>query len=275
VRQRKGGDVRRGQDIAAQFAGLYLVHQNLPGKRVRRHRRREHLLFVPLQGEVRVAVGKALLRCGPGRMVYLPPDTEHAFESSDEQGERLICLLDDERWVRNGCGASVEAAVLPANQLCKELLFYLLLHPRTRAGETIVDVFVQALSESLEASRGLLQVEHLEGKTRDPRVREALGYLERKMGRKISVRQAAEHAGLSSRSLNRLFLKEFGLSPRRVLALLRVSKARELLASGRHSVSEVAWEVGYGSLSQFIAVFRQATGQLPSEFARSGAPTRR
>ncbi len=263
--------MRRGQDIAAQFGGLYLVHQNLPGRRVRRYRRREHLFFIPLQGEVRVTAGRMLLRCGPGRMVYLPPETEHAFESSGEQGERLICLLDDERWAGKGSGASFGPTALPANQLCKELLFYLLLHPQTRAGDTIVDVLVQTLSESLEASRGLLQVEHLEGKSRDPRVREALGYLDRNLGRKVSVAQAAEHAGLSPRSLNRLFLKEFGLSPRRVLALLRVSKARELLASGRYSVTEVAWQVGYGSLSQFIAVFRQVTGQLPSEFARSGS----
>jgi AraC-like DNA-binding protein len=263
--------VRRGRDVAVEFEGLYLVHQNLPGRRIRRYRRPEHLLFLPLQGEIRITAEGRLLRCGPGRMVYLPPGMEHTFDSSAEHGERLICLIDEARWARFGPSAAFEPAALPANQLCKELLFYLLLHPRTRAGSSIVDVLVQTLREGLETSRGLLQVEHLEGKSQDTRVRAALTYLNQNLGRRLSVGRVAEHSGLSARTLNRLFLKEFGLTPRRVLALLRVSKARELLASGRYSATEVAWEVGYGSLSQFIAVFRQATGQLPSEFARFGS----
>ena len=33
------------------------------------------------------------------------------------------------------------------------------------------------------------------------------------------------------------------------------------------SVTEAAFEVGYASLSQFITVFRQVTGKLPSAVA--------
>jgi len=268
--------VRRGQDIAAEFDGLYLVHQNLPGRRIRKYRRREHLFFVPLQGEIRVATegdgeGTAsALRLGPGRMAYLPPGTLHTFDSSKEHGERLICLIGTERWALTSGGAPIEPAVLPASQLCVELLFYLLLHPETRAGRAIVDVLIQTLAESLEASKNRLSVEHLSGKGRDPRLRSAMAFFERNLGRDVTVGRAAEEAGLSTRTLSRLFLKELGMSPRRALALLRVARAQELLASGRCTVTEAAWEVGYRSLSQFIAVFRQVTGQLPSDFARHG-----
>ncbi len=263
--------MRRGRDIAVEFPGLYLVHQNLPGRRIRRYRRLEHLFFIPMQGEIRIAVEGAVLRCGPGRMVYLPPGTVHGFDSSGERGERLICLIETGRWDRAGAPASFGRTVLPASQLCKELLFYLLLHPETRAGETIVEVLIQTLSESLEAARGLLEVEHLEGKSRDRRVRAALAYLGGNLGRRVSMGEVAEAAGMSTRTLNRLFTRDLGLTPGRVLALLRVARARELLASGEYSVTEAAYEVGYGSLSQFIAVFRQVTGQLPSEFARHGS----
>lgn len=266
--------MRRGQDIAVEFEGLYLVHQNLPGRRIRRYRRQEHLFFIPLQGEICITAGDLPMRCGPGRMVYLPPNVVHTFESSAEQGERLICLLEMDHWARAGAPSSFEQTVLPASQLCKELLFYLLLHPETRAGGAILEVLIQTLSEALDASQGLLQVEHLASKSQDSRVRAAMAYLNENLGRRVTMSQVAEDAGLSTRTLNRLFLKEFGLTPHRVLALLRVSKARELLASGRYSVTEAAWEVGYGSLSQFISVFRQVTGQLPSEFARLGSTRR-
>lgn len=263
--------MRRGQDIAVRFEGLYLVHQNLPDRRIGRYARREHLFFIPLQGEICITVRNLPLRCGVGRMVYLPPNTEHAFRSSSEQGQRLICLIDEARWVQAANPADFAEAVLPASQLCKELLFYLLLHPQTKAANPVVDVLVRTLSESLDASRGFVQVEHLEGKSQDSRVRAAMRYLSLNLERKVSMSEVASHAGLSPRTLNRLFLKEFSLPPRRILALLRVSRARELLASGRFSVTEAAWAVGYSSLSQFIAVFRQVTGQLPSEFARFGS----
>ncbi|MDF1553228.1 MAG: AraC family transcriptional regulator [Deferrisomatales bacterium] len=268
--------MRRGQDIAVEFPGLYLVHQNLPARRVRRHRRQEHLIFIPLQGEICVNLGQSSLRCGPGRMVYLPPATEHAFDSTGVQGERLIALIHDSRWVRTGATPAPAATLFPASQLCKELLFYLLLHPHTGAADPILDVLIQTWCESLDAAQGSLQVEHLEGKCRDPRARSALAYLRRNLERKVRIGEAAAHAGLSARTLHRLFLREVGLPPRRILSLLRVSKARDLLASGNCTVTEAAWEVGYDSLSQFIAVFRQVTGQLPSEFARfgsRGAPT--
>lgn len=42
-----------------------------------------------------------------------------------------------------------------------------------------------------------------------------------------------------------------------------------LLKTSGNSVTDVAYEVGYQSLSQFIATFRKITGRLPSEYLRS------
>lgn len=45
--------------------------------------------------------------------------------------------------------------------------------------------------------------------------------------------------------------------------------AKQMLELGRNSVTEVALEVGYSSLSQFITIFRKNTGQLPASFLPS------
>lgn len=65
-------------------------------------------------------------------------------------------------------------------------------------------------------------------------------------------------------------LNELGLTPKQILISIRIEKAQELLEKSNMPVTDVAYEVGYSSLSQFIAAFRAQTGQLPSEAARFG-----
>lgn len=79
--------------------------------------------------------------------------------------------------------------------------------------------------------------------------------------------EIAKRSGLSVRSLNRLFLEQLSMTPKQVLSQYRVSKAKELLLDGA-SVTDACFSVGYQSLTQFISIFRQLTGQLPSEFSR-------
>jgi AraC-like DNA-binding protein len=261
--------MKKGQDVSVTFPGLYLVHHNLPAKEIARHSHSEHLLFVPLQGEIRIETESAVHVLGPGKMLYLPSKTEHSFQSSETQGERLVCLFKDSAWKKLSPTRHAPSILL-VNQLAKELLFYLLLNPRTKNPSSLITALTHTLSESLDSSLGEVQSAHLAGKSRDPRIQRALEQMESRFGGELSMDQVAKSAGLSVRNFNRLFLAEIGLTPKQAHTLFRVNRARELLSSGKRSVTEVALEVGYSSLSQFISVFRRTTGQLPSEFARLG-----
>jgi AraC-like DNA-binding protein len=55
------------------------------------------------------------------------------------------------------------------------------------------------------------------------------------------------------------------MTPKQVVTFHRIEKAKELLLQ-KQSVTDVAYEVGYASISQFISTFRSLTGKLPSEF---------
>jgi AraC-like DNA-binding protein len=259
--------MKRGQDIAVQFPGLYLVHHNLPGKELERHEHPEHLLFLPLQGEITVSMESRTLGAAPGRMIYLPPGTSHAFASSSTQGERLIALFDSAAWKRAE-GGQHPPSLLAASQLGKELLFYLLLHAETRHAGSLVQTLIQTLSETLAASCHILDLEHLESRVGDERVQRALKLFRDNLDEPLSMEKIARDSGLSVRSFNRLFATELGLTPKQVLSQYRVAHAREQLSTGRVTVTEAALSVGYQSLPQFIAIFRQLTGQLPSEVAR-------
>lgn len=262
--------MRRGADFSVELPGLYLVHQNVPGKRVSRHQHDDHHLFIPLGGDIAVRVADQELRAGPGRMIYVAAATAHEFSASDRQGERLIALIAPSSWRRAGGPAELTSRVAPTSQVSKELLFHLLLHPRTRHAAALVAVLIQVLGEALEGAPGPGRIEHAAGRARDARVQRAVAFMEEHLAEPMTTARVARAAGASARSLERLFVEELGAAPRAFLTRLRVARAEEMLADRRATVTEAAFAVGYRSLSQFIAAFRQQTGRLPSDVRRLG-----
>ncbi|HEY2621842.1 AraC family transcriptional regulator [Dyella sp. Tek66A03] len=78
-------------------------------------------------------------------------------------------------------------------------------------------------------------------------------------------------AGLSPRSLSRLFRSETALSFAQWRQLARLSRGLERLADGE-PVSVVADALGYASVSAFVAMFRRSFGQPPARYFASQAP---
>jgi AraC-like DNA-binding protein/mannose-6-phosphate isomerase-like protein (cupin superfamily) len=255
-----------GKDIAVKFPGLFLVHHNIPGSAAPHHEHPEHHLIIPLQGEISIDVDAKVLTCSPGRMAYVPPNTGHIFRSAPTKGERLICMIDQTCW-KSAETHSYQATLLPASQLCKELLFYLLLNPKTKNASPLIDAFVCTVVESLEAPslETPFLIEHAEGSVARPELKKALKIAREGFTTDLSVTELARLSGLSVRNMSRLFLTELGVTPKQLLMSLRIDLAKELLLAGS-TVTETAYGVGYQSLSQFIQSFRQITGQIPSEY---------
>lgn len=77
----------------------------------------------------------------------------------------------------------------------------------------------------------------------------------------------AEALHLSLRSLQRK-LAEQGTRYGELLQQTREALARQYLVEGRHSVSEVAYLLGFGDASSFSRAFKRWTGSAPSQFTR-------
>lgn len=260
--------MQKGKDCSAKFDGLYLVHQNIPGKKATSLIFDTHVLFIPLQGELTIATKSKTVAFGLGQMLYLPPHTEHSCISSEKLGERLIVMIENKRL--SPANKITEPVQLPLNQFIKELLFYLLLHPQSKSSKALILAFAETLQEILEGALVINDSDFLMGKVSDPRVRDALTSIQENLSGSVSMVAVAKKAGLSTRNFNRVVVKETGLSPKQWLIQFRIEKARELLKVPHASVTDVAYAVGYSSLGQFISTFRSRTGQLPSEFLRRG-----
>lgn len=87
---------------------------------------------------------------------------------------------------------------------------------------------------------------------------------------RVSVREAARHAGLSERSLERRFRDELGITPKAFARIVRLQGV--LRAIGREAEPDwagVAAECSYFDQPHLIRDFRALTGETPAEFVKN------
>lgn len=90
-----------------------------------------------------------------------------------------------------------------------------------------------------------------------------------------SIAQLASELGISEFHFIRQFGALFGVTPHQFRIQTRLDRAKELLAEGRHSVTDVCMEVGFSSLGSFSSLFARRAGEAPSAYRRRIAPTGR
>ncbi|HEX5660634.1 MAG TPA: AraC family transcriptional regulator [Polyangiales bacterium] len=87
--------------------------------------------------------------------------------------------------------------------------------------------------------------------------------------RAVSPELVARKLGMSLRSLQRS-LREHGTSYEDLLRDVRRELACAYLREGRYSVTEIAFLLGYDSLSAFARAFKRWTGKPPSAYQQAG-----
>lgn len=86
-----------------------------------------------------------------------------------------------------------------------------------------------------------------------------------------SVEDLAEHLGITSRHLRRIFQTEHGVSPLQYLQTRRLLLAKALLTDSTLPVQEVAYAAGFASLRRFNAAFIEHYRLQPTALRREGS----
>jgi transcriptional regulator GlxA family with amidase domain len=79
------------------------------------------------------------------------------------------------------------------------------------------------------------------------------------------VHRLAKVSGVSAAHFARSFKAAFGIPPHRYLLSRRIQRAKALLRDTDQPVTEIAFQTGWGSLGTFGRVFRDITGENPSD----------
>jgi AraC-like DNA-binding protein len=107
----------------------------------------------------------------------------------------------------------------------------------------------------------------LEKESAEPEmVRKAREYITKNKTASLSLTDVARASGSSVFHFCKVFRKTTGLRFTDYVARVRLEDAKEDLLNPNRRISEIAYDVGFQSLTQFNRTFRRVFGQSPTEF---------
>jgi AraC family transcriptional regulator len=206
----------------------------------------------------------------PGALLLANPD--HAFECSHEHGEGDRCLsfqFHPELFERlaHDAGASRERfdrtrlpplrALAP---LCARATVAL------GADDSFEEIGLELAAAVMQvAGHGRGQASAATARDRG-RIARVLRQLESHATDAATLSDLARGAGLSPYHFLRTFKSVTGITPHQWLLRARLRRAAERLVSGREPVTQIAFDVGFEDLSNFIRSFRAEFGVPPRKF---------
>lgn len=90
-------------------------------------------------------------------------------------------------------------------------------------------------------------------------------YINKKISKKITRENLAEHSNVSPDYLTRIFKKEMGVGLWEYLNMIRLNSARNLLTYTGLQIKDVAKECGFSDCAYFINVYKNFFGIAPGE----------
>ena len=208
-------------------------------------------------GALRVSTADASWIVPPHRAVWVPAGIAHAEQMFAPVSVRTLYLAP-----RIARALPRECGTLNVSSLLRELILHVsrlgALDRRTPSQARIIGLLLDQLT-------GVSEVPLQLPLPRDARALRFASQLQAEPAARATVAVLARKAGASRRTIERLFLQETHMTVAEWRRRLRLLHAVRLLAAGE-PVTTVSLEIGYSSVSAFIAVFKRAFGATPRQF---------
>jgi AraC-like DNA-binding protein len=124
----------------------------------------------------------------------------------------------------------------------------------------LLTIFAQHLS--MLSNQVVVQQDNAE----PPVITRAKEYIHEHQTEELSLGQVAKSVNTSTFYFCKMFKKVTGINFTDYLSRVRIEKSKNLLLNPNLRVSEIAFEVGFQSLTHFNRVFKKILGQSPTEY---------
>ncbi len=124
----------------------------------------------------------------------------------------------------------------------------------------LLSIFAQHLS--IISNQIIVQQENSEL----PVITRAKEFIRQNQAEDLSLGQVAKAVNTSKFYFCKLFKKATGLSFTNYVSRVRIEKAKNLLLNPNLRISEIAYEVGFQSLTHFNRIFKQIIGESPTDY---------
>jgi len=124
----------------------------------------------------------------------------------------------------------------------------------------LLTIFAQHLA--ILSNQVFIQQENAE----PPVIKRAREYIQEHQAEELSLNQVAKAVNMSTFYFCKMFKKVTGINFTDFVARVRIEKSKNLLLNPNLRVSEIAFEVGFQSLTHFNRVFKKLLGQSPTDY---------
>ncbi len=210
-------------------------------------------------GAVEVKVGHHQYLAPSQYGLWLPSGTEHQGLNRYEACHCSMYVAE-----RLCEGMPQTPCALTVSPLVRAVLEHLRQHPITLP-------YTEETSRLLQVLVDQLKVAACDGSylpaSNDPLLRRVLAMLEADPGDRRSMAELARSVHTTERTLMRRCKRDLGMTLAEWRQRLRAIRAMPLLEAG-DKVETIALDLGYGSSSAFIAMFRRLMGVTPDEYRK-------
>ena len=124
----------------------------------------------------------------------------------------------------------------------------------------LLTIFAQHLA--MVSNQVFIQQENSE----PPVIAKARAYIQEHQTEEMTLSQVAKAVNMSSYYFCKMFKRVAGINFTDYVARVRIEKSKNLLLNPNLRVSEIAFEVGFQSLTHFNRVFKKILGQSPTDY---------
>lgn len=227
---------------------------------------RDYLMYAS-SGSIRFGVDGRTWTMPSAYAAWIPANTKIEVEIT--RAATCCSVLYQPDFIENVPGETVVFAVTP---LAREMIYF---SRRWGPEESEFSAFAQNYFQSIAMTCTELALKPSpiwQPTGSSQHVKRALTFTQTNLATNLSFDDVAKAANTSQRTLLRHFREEVGLTWQQSLRRLRMIRSIELLSNEDEAIIQVAYQVGYSSLSAFNKAFREFTGHTPSAFRSRKTP---
>jgi AraC-like DNA-binding protein/mannose-6-phosphate isomerase-like protein (cupin superfamily) len=229
------------------------------GHHIGRHSHARGQLVYATRGVMRVGTDQGSWVVPPQRALWIPPGVEHEIRMSGAVAMRTLYIAPE-----TATALPRTCQVIEVSDLLRALILAAIDEPVEYETGSRGEAIAQLLLHEL---RGVAVVPLHLPLPQDARLREICRRVSERLGSDTDIETLAREAGMSSRSLARLFQRETGMGFLAWRQQARLAEALAQLSTGK-AIALVAQDLGYASPAAFTAMFRRSLGTTPGKYFR-------
>lgn len=255
-----------------------LLYDNIENEEYPIHWHNAIEIIMPLENNYEVICGGMKYMLNERDIIIIPPGTLHNLKA--EKGRRLILLLDARSFRDNPALSALnfvlsETLLINSDfdrefrRLMSQIIndIYVLYSNFSSVTEVYIYIKVLTLLTKVREYQ-LSKIQYDDGGKYSDKFQMVMEYIENNYSSDITLEKLAQMAGYSIYHFSRIFKKYNNTTFINFLNRRRIKASEFLLLENGVTITDIAMQVGFQSLTTFNRVFKNINGCTPSEYRR-------